>query len=308
MVQQGNLEEIKKLLVVFPSLARENYVKDIQNKPMTLLQYASYLLDIEMVEVISSYLSPEEIKGQLQEVEVDKGYDLKPLIEKIQQYIEKYNHSNDEQRTQDWAKEVGGAQKLIPAWLIFMWSEAGDEAGWMQSNFKNSPARQFVTEPPMEAPLLYWFNGDRNNGIGVGSTWAFYRGPAPIFILNSSWRPLFPSIEEAEHDKNCLENLLSLRIRQLNRFKSARIEEKPNHSPGFFAAPVNSAGIPTGKQEGSVRVTTLKTITAENTGVNAVPTAPVSTLVTASQTPKAPLVIPVIHPTRDDNSSCCVIC
>jgi hypothetical protein len=149
---------------------------------ITILQYAVWALDIEMCNLIISYLDPRQKGIQLNvwlcEPErysvYGAQYDMMPLITKTQMYIDNYAKWSDDECCQYWQKEVGTEQQKCPAWLIYAWSEEGKDAAWVKKDFSRGFKREYDKHR-----VEWWFTGKYNNGVGVGSTYAVLRGNLP---------------------------------------------------------------------------------------------------------------------------------
>ena len=179
-VTEGHLLEVGKLLKKNPTLALGTLtVTDLSDrifKNITVLQYAAWCLDEEMSDLLISYLGAHDSAIQLKALYDEPGrystygsyYDIKPLIQKTQTYIDNWSKWSDEERKRYWQKEVGGEQRKCPAWLIYAWCEQGSDVAWTKKDFTRKINRQYDKHH-----LASWFTG---NGSGVGSTWACARG------------------------------------------------------------------------------------------------------------------------------------
>ena len=182
-VTEGHLLEAEKLLKKNPTLALGTLtVTDLSDrifKNITVLQYAAWCLDEEMSDLLMSYLGAHEGAIQLKSLYDEPGrystygsyYDIKPLIQKTQTYIDNWSKWSDEERKRYWQKEVGGEQRKCPAWLVYAWCEQGSDVAWTKKDFKMPVKRQYDKNL-----VTWWFNEEYNGGKGVGSTWAIERG------------------------------------------------------------------------------------------------------------------------------------
>ena len=99
------------------------------------------------------------------------SYDFTPLVTKTKTYVDNYAKWDDEKCCQYWQKEVGGEQRKCPAWLIYAWSEEGEDVAWTKKD-----ANRKITREYDKHRLEWWFTENYNNGRGVGSAWATARG------------------------------------------------------------------------------------------------------------------------------------
>ena len=185
-VTDGHLIAVEKLLKKNVSLGVcTGTVTDRSNrtfKNITALQYAAWSLDEEMCDLMMNYMGKHNSAMQLKALYdepnrySDHGthYDIKPLIEKTQTYLENYDRWNNEQRCQYWQKEVGGEQRKCPAWLIYAWSEEGKDVAWVKQGFSKKKVKREYDKNRLE----WWFTQQYNDGRGVGSAWAVDRGLA----------------------------------------------------------------------------------------------------------------------------------
>ncbi|MGD0465563.1 MAG: protein kinase [Gammaproteobacteria bacterium] len=104
-----------------------------QFKNITGFEYAVWALDWHMWEMIQQYISEEEARKQIIKLG-SEGIDIKEpgssnykktkqvswqkLIDALQKYIDNHIYWSAEEYQNYWAKEVGGAQLLLPAHII----------------------------------------------------------------------------------------------------------------------------------------------------------------------------------------------
>jgi len=180
-VTEGHLVEVEELLKKNPKLAlAAGTVTDLSDRMfigITVFQYAAWALDIEMCEVILKYLAGPIAAVQLKALETHPDvysvygahYDFTSLINKTQTYMQGSAKGNWDQREKYWQKEVGGAQRQCPAWLVYMWCEEGKDVAWAKQY--QSFTRQYA-----KAHINWWWTKEFNGGKGVGSTWGAQRG------------------------------------------------------------------------------------------------------------------------------------
>ena len=222
-VVEGHLEEVKRLLTVNPELAStKGTILDLSGRKFvdtTILQYATWALDIEMANIITKHLSEKDAKAQLTVVSKQKDafsehtahYSALNLISKMEQYIQKSPSWTELECETFWAKEVGVQQKQAPAWLIYAWCGKSGHSNWPDPDTLDCAPREYDAEPLDEKPLHFWFNFVKSSGAGVGSNWAFHRGEKPVYYLNSPWSPLLPSLTDLQYDMERVQDLLSAR-------------------------------------------------------------------------------------------------
>ena len=185
-VTEGHLVEVETLLKKNPSLGVcTGTIKDLSDrtfKNITALQYAAWSLDREMCNVIMGYVGTHNSAIQLKALydepkhysDYGTHYDIKPLIEKTQKYVEncdKWWKENQAECYRYWQKEVGGEQRKCPAWLVYAWSEEGYDVAWTKQDFSRKVKREYDKNR-----LDWWFTENYNEGGGVGSCWGVFRG------------------------------------------------------------------------------------------------------------------------------------
>ena len=151
---------------------------------ITVFQYAVWALDIDMWNMVLKYLDGPSALAQLHSLETTPThysqygahYDITPLITKTQEYLNNYEKWNYNKCCQYWQKEVGGAQRLCPAWLIYAWCEKGGDVAWVKKDLANI----HVTRQYDQGHLTWWFTQNYNDGLGVGSSWGCVRGESKI--------------------------------------------------------------------------------------------------------------------------------
>ena len=141
-VTEGQLVEVEKCLKKNPTLGLgTGTVTDRSERTftnVTVLQYAAWALDAEMSELIIGYLGADNTSIQLKALAEEPerysscgaSYDYTPLVTKTQTYVENCDNWDVDKCRQYWQKEVGGEQRKCPAWLIYAWSEGGENVAW----------------------------------------------------------------------------------------------------------------------------------------------------------------------------------
>lgn len=182
-VVEGHLLEADKLLSKNRQLTLlEGTVTDLSGrefKNITPLQYAFWSLDVEMIEVILKYLDKGEALNQLKAFESNPGkysqygvhYDVRDLAKKTQEYVDNYKKWDYEQCQNHWQKEVGGAQRMCPAWMIYGMCEEGENAAWCKKDARDvGKKREYEKEW-----TNWWFNFENNGGV-LGFKFGIVRG------------------------------------------------------------------------------------------------------------------------------------
>lgn len=181
-VTEGHLEEVEKLLKKNLSLGLGTGTvtdhSDRTFKNITALQYAAWALDVDMVALIMNYVGKYYSIVQLKALETaperyseyEESYDFMALVKKYKAYMDNYDSWDGNQCFQYWQKEIGGEQQKCPAWLVYAWSEEGDDVAWTKQDGTRKVKREYDRHR-----LDWWFTENYNNGRGVGSSWAAFR-------------------------------------------------------------------------------------------------------------------------------------
>jgi hypothetical protein len=184
-VTEGHLLEIEKLLKTNTELAlMTGTVTDLSGRKfnnITVFQYAVWALDMDMWNMVLKYLDKQSALSQLQSLETNHTnysqhgtyYDIAPLITKTKTYFDNYSKWDDNKREQYWQKEVGEAQRLCPAWLIYAWCEEGKDVAWVKKDLAN-----IHVERQYEKGHLSWWFTKFTLLVDVGgiSKWSCCRG------------------------------------------------------------------------------------------------------------------------------------
>lgn len=182
-VTEGHLVEAEKLLEKNKDIVHmTGTVTDLSGrtfKDITVFQYAAWALDIEMWGLILNYLDNKNANEQLMDLETNHQkysnygahYDLSSYAAKLGEYIKSYDSWDWNKRDQHWQKEVGGAQRQFPAWLVYAMREEGENVAWVKQDLKNMK----VTRQYDKDHLKWWFEREYNGGK-LGNKWASARG------------------------------------------------------------------------------------------------------------------------------------
>jgi len=182
-VTESHLIEVEKILQKNPQLVYiTGTVEDLSGRKfdnITVFQYAAWALDIEMCYVILSYLDNVSAADQLKSLETNPEkysqygahYDITPSIKKKDEYLKNCTKWEDDKCCDYWQKEVGGAQKQYPAWLVYAMCEEGENVVWVNKNLKDMKiTRQYDKEH-----LKWWFTNEYNGGA-LGEKFGIIRG------------------------------------------------------------------------------------------------------------------------------------
>ena len=192
-IVRGEQNEAENMLKANPDLLLcKGNVTDYSNRTfhnINAFQYALWALDYHMWKMIRKYLPKEKQKSQLKELEengvtytkpvfgdqkekvvTEKHYDFS-LITALDEYVKKFNARTWDQRKAVWCKNVGGAQRNVPAHIAQEYCR---------------PDRSFDPIPEFKEPILprvvdvhtyapnsdfSWFSSDS----GLASTFAISR-------------------------------------------------------------------------------------------------------------------------------------
>ena len=154
-VAEGHLEEVEKLLQKNPQLAlAQGDVADLTRTlpSMTAFQYAAWVLDHEMWEIILKYLDKAQAALQLEALEnhrrdiTDKygaHFNFDPLLNEYQTYTDNYNSWDLDQCVEQWCKQMGGEQRKVPAWYIYAFCETGEKVSWAKKDVSMRVKREY---------------------------------------------------------------------------------------------------------------------------------------------------------------------
>ena len=238
-VTEGHLEEVEKLLKKNSNLGLgTGTVTDLSDRTfhnITALQYAAWALDAEMAELIIKYVGAHHSAVQMKALEESPqtysnhgaSYDVTQLVNKYQTYLDNYSKWVYDKCCQYWQKEIGGEQRKCPAWLIYAWSEEGEDVAWT----KQDPNRKIKRE--YDKHRLDWWFTENYNMAGV----VCYRAPAVVRAKYSAWTCDFtlptliirgellspfhiPTPRLVTHDQKCVSNLVTTRRETLQQLKN----------------------------------------------------------------------------------------
>ena len=193
-VVRGDLESVDKMLSTNKELVyAQGDIVDLSErefKKITAFQYAFWAIDKPMWELILKYLPKEHAAVQALAFETNRKrhgqhFSFEPVLNKYEHFLmDKLEQQNDDESNKDnnapqinedwdryWRREVGGAQRQFPAWLVFMMCEEGYRSPWMEKFLINPYQRD-------KKHLNWWFEKDEN-GYRLGANAAISRGPFP---------------------------------------------------------------------------------------------------------------------------------
>ncbi len=178
---RGQLEEVRACLRQNRDLAHVQYdLTDLSERTfpqITGFQYAVWCGDWELWDVFLEFMTEAEAYDQLitllkerPDITQKHGTLLSffdPLLTAYQRYLDFLNQKNWQQCGICWIREVGGAQRNMPAWFIYMFSEEGEDKAWPKQQMDRGFSRK-------SEHIKTWFVQEYNNGK-CGVTFAFYR-------------------------------------------------------------------------------------------------------------------------------------
>lgn len=240
-VTEGHLEEVKKLLDENKNLAfATGTVTDRSDrtfKDITILQYAAWALDIEMCHVIIPYIDQENKMIQLNALtqkpahysDYGAGYDMTPLITKTQIYVSNYSKWKFVDGCKYWQNEVGTEQHKCPAWLIYAWSEKGEDVAWVKKDFSRGFKREYAKHH-----LEWWFTENYEARSKVRS-----KEPSLLGVARGTWggRIGSPAGIDLSYGGKAMTDDVSchqmLRTSRQEALENLRIDLKINNSLGL---------------------------------------------------------------------------
>jgi len=243
-VMRGDLDNVTEMLNTNKALVYgQGDITDLSGRTfrkVTAFQYALWALDKDMWELFTPRYLPKEQAGlQLQALENDRQdiitrhgthFSFDVILEKYTHYIDSYKGWNWDQRENYWCKEVGGAQRAFPAWLILMMCERGDDVAWTKKDITRRVKRD-VTR------LAWWFDEKYNNGT-LGDQWAAFRGVGGAEAIWSSESRRYRIGSGQGHDQKVSALLKPARLRELATLKvqlyaDASSKSNVKNSPGY---------------------------------------------------------------------------
>lgn len=231
-VVRGDMEGVKKILLSNKELIYvQASVVDLSNRlfeNITIFQYAVWALDVPMWELILEYLPLPDAARQLFVLEnnLNNKHGLHFNFDKLRSVMrecvsEHNNYPNRYKSKKHWCQGIGGEQRNVPAWVVFMWCEKGAEIAWVKKNFTTPYQR----DPEL---LTMWFE-EKFMGGKLGETWAVSRG---TLVKSSYFRSQGidgHSINRADNDCSVLLGLSGYAEEQLNKLKIKLNEHLPNN-------------------------------------------------------------------------------
>ncbi len=196
-VTEGHLLEVEKLLQRNSQLAYMiGTVTDLSGrtfKDITVFQYAAWAQDIEMCELSLKYLDKQRAAEQLTDLEVNyekyskygAHYDISIYTTKLGEYNKNCSSWSYQKCDEYWQKEVGGAQRQFPAWLVYAIREEGENVAWVKKDLNNIK----VTRQYNKDHLTWWFEQEYYSGK-LGDKWAAVRGSLSSVQFARPWRAL----------------------------------------------------------------------------------------------------------------------
>ena len=240
-VAEGHLEEVEKLLQKNPKLALvQGEVSDLTRAfpNLTAFQYAVWVLDHEMWEIILKYLDKAQAALQLDALENHRTditekygahFNFDPLLNEYKVYLDKYNSWHYEQCEGYWCKKVGGEQRKVPAWYIYALSEKGyihfsektENPAWSTKDITKRVEREYRNDH-----VKCWLvQGSSVLGISFGWVRHYdgWREPcgAATWDMVPSWQKWERGIECVHHDHEVTQLLKSRQMERLGKLQAS---------------------------------------------------------------------------------------
>ena len=137
-VVNGDLDLVLVSLAETPSFVYARFdITDLSKRVfsnITIFQYSIWASDIEMCEIILNYLPHHIARRQLQELEESRlditnvygaRFSFDDLIGSYTQYLK--NHDSI-----CWSMNIRSYQYELPAWVVYMFTEEGNNTAWTQ--------------------------------------------------------------------------------------------------------------------------------------------------------------------------------
>lgn len=218
----GEQDEAEKMLMVNPELAlMSGKLRDCANRTfeqVTGFQYAVWALDWHMWTMILKYLSKEKAAEQAKSMrtvswvqEHGASASWQNLIDALQAYVKHYGTWTIDQCQEHWNKQVGGAQRLLPAHVINEYCRS-DRSFEPCPDF-NSPISLPRTRNTDEGE---WHTATYNNG-NLGDTFAYVRysfNTSGIHCCTSYPSPVCCGRYSPGVDLKACHTLLNIRMQQ----------------------------------------------------------------------------------------------
>lgn len=243
-VIEGNLGKVKEILDQNQALASAvGTVRDLSDRifiNFTGLQYAVWVWDDPMSELISNYLTPTQALLQLDELKNHKAdfvqkqgahFDFQKIINRYSEFINNTT-MDSKQRLEYWCKQIGGIQKEFPAWLVYALRSRENfkmRLGlWLDEWFKEKYGcgvlgldfafQHMELEVVVEkwrssrvCPIHSW-----NQQLNIAPHYSFrhsFRTQVPLLMPLFSWEQL-PTSEQLPRERRDLKYFEFLKLRQ----------------------------------------------------------------------------------------------
>lgn len=189
---EGHLVEVEKLLKKSPILAlATGTVVDFSDrifKNITVLQYAAWALDVEMCELIINYLSAYNASIQLKALAEESKhygphgalYDFMPLVGITKAYVDDSHKWHVQEVVGYWQKEIRGKQQNCPTWLIYVWSEEGEDVAWTKKDVNRKIKREYEKHH-----LKCWFTSISDCSVERGWKPKLNRSSLPSRLMDA---------------------------------------------------------------------------------------------------------------------------
>ncbi len=179
-VYLGNIDKARACFKLHPELgSAQGDIKDLSGrefKQITAFQYAYWALDMEMCELILSYLPESEAKDQLLALENERAdivkahgahynFDtyltaLKKYLDNFELWVNSYDRDGKDAMANCKCLDIGAAERGFPSWMIMLMSEEGNDVAWVNQDLRRGFERA-------ERYLYDWFVQEKTHRLGA---------------------------------------------------------------------------------------------------------------------------------------------
>lgn len=164
-VLYARINEVENCLYVCPNLLHQPIdwldLSGRTFKQLTPFQYALWVCDVQMCELILAKLPFAEAKKQWQELEervdITSSYGSQMtfdhLIEQCQYYLAHCKHWEYDVCCQQWQDRIAAAQYFMPMWSVYLFTERGKQAIWLTGAYISG--NEFLREPNEQSQNWY---------------------------------------------------------------------------------------------------------------------------------------------------------
>jgi hypothetical protein len=172
-VYRGDLIGAKKILTAYPHFAkvREKF-EDLSGRIFicTALQYAIWSGDKPLQKIIREHLPEHDINHQTAEMRdpnnimvkmVGQHYNLNEVFLAMYHVRCGTSHDDDVDTNFGAYTNLARAQKRLPAWIIYLWGENGENTAWQNLATKSNPRMEFNINPKRDVRILRLWYGKK---------------------------------------------------------------------------------------------------------------------------------------------------